>query len=35
MENIQVQKRDFTMKAKKLRRLGIVPGSVLENQFRK
>ena len=28
MENIQVQKRDFTMKAKKLRRLGIVPGSV-------
>lgn len=28
MENIQVQKRDFTVKAKKLRRLGMVPGSV-------
>lgn len=28
MENIQVQKRDFTMKAKQLRRLGMVPGSV-------
>ena len=28
MENIKVQKRDFTVKAKKLRRLGVVPGSV-------
>lgn len=28
MENIKVQKRDFTVKAKKLRRLGMVPGSV-------
>ena len=28
MENISVQKRDFTVKAKKLRRSGIVPGIV-------
>lgn len=28
MENIQVQKRDFTVKAKQLRRLGFVPGSI-------
>lgn len=28
MENINVQKRDFTVKAKKMRRLGIIPGSV-------
>ena len=28
MENIGVQKRDFTVKAKKMRRLGMVPGSV-------
>ena len=28
MENIKVQKRDFTVKEKKLRRLGVVPGSV-------
>lgn len=28
MENISVQKRDLTVKAKKMRRLGIVPGSV-------
>lgn len=28
MENISVQKRDFTVKAKKMRRLGMVPGSV-------
>lgn len=28
MENINVQKRDFAVKAKRLRRLGIVPGSV-------
>lgn len=28
MENINVQKRDLTVKAKKMRRMGIVPGSV-------
>lgn len=28
MENVNVQKRDLAVKAKKLRRLGIVPGSV-------
>ena len=28
MENISVQKRDFAVKAKKMRRLGMVPGSV-------
>lgn len=28
MENISVQKRDFTVKAKKMRRLGMVPGNV-------
>lgn len=28
MENISVQKRDLTVKARKMRRLGIVPGSV-------
>ena len=28
MENINVQKRDLTVKAKKMRRLGMVPGSV-------
>lgn len=28
MENINVQKRDFTVKAKKMRRLGMVPGNV-------
>lgn len=28
MENISVQKRDLTVKAKKMRRLGMVPGSV-------
>ena len=28
MENINVQKRDLTVKAKKMRRLGMIPGSV-------
>ncbi|MCU6748093.1 MULTISPECIES: 5S rRNA E-loop-binding protein [Lachnospiraceae] len=28
MENIYVQKRDFTVKAKKMRQIGMVPGSV-------
>ncbi|MEJ8734733.1 50S ribosomal protein L25/general stress protein Ctc [Mediterraneibacter sp. ICN-202921] len=28
MENIYVQKRDFTVKAKKMRQIGLVPGSV-------
>lgn len=28
MENINVQKRDFTVKAKKMRRMGMIPGSV-------
>lgn len=28
MENISVQKRDFTVKAKKMRRLGMIPGNV-------
>lgn len=28
MEKINVQKRDFTVKAKKMRRLGMIPGSV-------
>ncbi|MBE6022593.1 MAG: 50S ribosomal protein L25/general stress protein Ctc [Cellulosilyticum sp.] len=28
MENINVQKRDFTVKANKMRRLGMIPGSV-------
>ena len=28
MENIRVQKRDFAVKARKMRRLGMVPGSV-------
>lgn len=28
MENINVQKRDLTVKAKKMRRIGMVPGSV-------
>ncbi len=28
MENISVQKRDFAVKAKRMRRLGMVPGSV-------
>ena len=28
METINVQKRDFNVKAKKMRRLGMVPGDV-------
>lgn len=33
MENINVQKRDFNLKAKKMRRLGIIPGSVSGKSF--
>lgn len=33
MENINVQKRDFTLKAKKMRRLGMIPGSVSGKSF--
>lgn len=33
MENIIVQKRDLTVKAKKMRRLGLVPGSVSGKSF--
>lgn len=33
METINVQKRDFTVKAKKMRRLGLVPGSVSGKSF--
>ncbi len=33
MENINVQKRDFTVKAKKMRRLGMIPGSVSGKSF--
>lgn len=34
MDMITVEKRDFAVKAKKLRRLGIVPGSVCPSRFR-
>lgn len=33
MENISVQKRDLTVKAKKIRRLGMVPGNVFGKSF--
>lgn len=33
MENINVQKRDFTVKAKKMRSIGIIPGSVSGKSF--
>lgn len=33
MDMITVEKRDFAVKAKKLRRLGLVPGSVFGRPF--
>ena len=33
METINVQKRDFNVKAKKMRRLGMIPGDVFGSSF--